>query len=121
MVPVRFADTSYLTDQFRIVPVPDALPGLKRRKGLTSWKVATQLADGSLNWHETHAEHLGFADGLEGGVNALSMDLQEDTGYLAGRQAGQEKKSGKKDAKVKRWPETVYAPENVESLGLEHA
>jgi multisite-specific tRNA:(cytosine-C5)-methyltransferase len=53
---------TYLAGQLKLVDVSDHLPELKRRPGLTSWKVATQApasqdADKPLIWHDTFEEY----------------------------------------------------------------
>lgn len=105
--------------QFRIVPEPDALKGLKRRSGISNWKVASQETDGTMLWHSSYAHHIGFVDGYLGTRDASSDSLQEDSDYAAGVEAGKEKKSAGANFKAKRYPESVFPPSNAAELGLE--
>lgn len=107
--------------QFKIIPVPDRLAGLKRRAGMTRWKTATQLGDGSLQWHESFAHHLGFVNAFAQNDEGANDDMQKDPEYMAGKALGRERKEAGAEMKVKRWAETVFPPSNVDSLGLEHA
>jgi len=107
--------------QFRIVPVSERLPGLKRRAGLTSWKVATSNSDGSMNWHESYAQHMGFINGIAGNDEGASENLRADPAYVAGKEAGAASKASGASMKPKRWAQTVFAPSNADQLGLEHA
>jgi multisite-specific tRNA:(cytosine-C5)-methyltransferase len=81
--------------QFSIVEVSDHLPLLKRRKGITSWKVATQPegSQGPLVYHESYA---AYRERVESGEE---------------RERDRDPKRG--------LPETIWAPENVAELGLE--
>lgn len=107
--------------QFRIVPVSERLQGLKRRAGLTSWKVATQTSGGELNWHESYAQHLGFVNGVANSDEGANDAVKADPEYAAGKEAGAAFKASGGAMKPKRWAETVFAPKNADSLGLEHA
>ena len=78
---------------FSLVDVSDHLPKLKRRPGLSQWKVATQ-PDGKgadVVWHETHADYIqSVKDGKE------------------------------KDKDVKRaLPSSLWSPSNAAELNLE--
>jgi multisite-specific tRNA:(cytosine-C5)-methyltransferase len=81
--------------EFSIVDVSADYPELKRRPGMTSWKVATQPAgkDTDLAWHESFQSYRKRAD------------------------AGDERDKDK----MKGIPETVWAPENIAELGMEKA
>jgi multisite-specific tRNA:(cytosine-C5)-methyltransferase len=81
--------------EFSIVDVSADYPELKRRPGMTSWKVATQPAgkDTDLVWHESFQSYRKRAD------------------------AGDERDKDK----MKGIPETVWAPENIAELGMEKA
>ena len=43
---------------FTIVDVSSDLPALRRRPGLTAWKVATGSKGTAIRWHETHASYM---------------------------------------------------------------
>lgn len=107
--------------QFRIVPVSERLPGLKRRAGLTSWKVASQASNGDLNWHESYAQHMGFINGMAGNDEGAPESVRADAAYVAGKEAGAAAKASGMNMRPKRWAETVFAPKNANELGLEHA
>jgi multisite-specific tRNA:(cytosine-C5)-methyltransferase len=79
--------------EFSIVDVSADFPELKRRPGLTSWKVATQPEgkDTDLFWHESFESYRKRAD------------------------AGEEREKDK----MKGIPETVWAPTNIADLGME--
>ncbi|GFZ46615.1 Multisite-specific tRNA:(cytosine-C(5))-methyltransferase [Saitozyma sp. JCM 24511] len=81
--------------QFSIVDVSDHLPLLKRREGITSWKVATQ-PEGSQSPLVYHESYAAYRERVESG----------------------EERERDKDPK-RGLPETVWAPENVAELGLE--
>jgi multisite-specific tRNA:(cytosine-C5)-methyltransferase len=55
--------------QFTLVDVASRLPELKRRQGLTKWKLATQPegrgGERQLRWHETYEEYRKAVDGGE--------------------------------------------------------
>ena len=53
--------------QYKLVDVARSLPELKRRPGMSAWKVATQapISEGrKLVWHESHAEYMKAVDAL---------------------------------------------------------
>jgi len=84
--------------QFSLVDVSDHLPELKRRPGITSWKVATQAptAEGKkLMWHESHESYMVQ-------VEEALKDADED-----------EKK------KKKPLPPSAWPPANANELNLE--
>jgi len=107
--------------QFRIIPVADRLNGLKRRSGLSQWKVATQTSEGELTWHESYAHHLGFINGFAGNDDLASDETKQDSVYIKAKEEGAALKETGVAMKAKRWAPTVFAPENAASLGLEHA
>lgn len=81
--------------QFQIVDVSTDFPELKRRPGITSWKVATQPGgkDGDLVWQDSFESYRARAD------------------------AGQEREKDRD----KGLPRTVWPPANAAELGLEKA
>ena len=89
-----------LAGNFKLVDVSDHLPELKRRPGMTSWKVATYAtaeagSEKTLTWHETFK---GYEEKFEAALTEA------------------EKKN--KDRK-KPLPESLWPPANAEELNLE--
>lgn len=85
--------------KFKLVDVLDQLPELKRRPGLTKWKVATQTSSSEgkkLVWHDTFEEY--------------EKVYEEQFG------AADEKDKDKK----RPLPSTAWPPANATELGLEH-
>jgi len=82
---------------FSIVDVSGDIPELKRRPGLSSWKVATQPDGkrGELVWQETYE------------------------GYRSRVDEGKER--DKDTERNKGLPETAWPPANAKELGLERA
>ncbi|WOO79748.1 Multisite-specific tRNA:(cytosine-C(5))-methyltransferase trm4b [Vanrija pseudolonga] len=78
--------------EFSIVDVSDKLPNLKRRPGITTWKVASH-PDGKNIYHETYEA------------------------YRAAVEAGEERDKDKD----KGIPKTVWPPANATELGLERS
>ncbi|KAJ9107995.1 hypothetical protein QFC20_003681 [Naganishia adeliensis] len=130
--------------EFKIVPQPetDVLPGLKRRRGLTQWKIYSQDDQGALVYHPSQTHHFGyiagvrekrkqlgiedegfFQDDLEEAMRACLTRTEGDEAQRAvfeqGRAMGLEG-SGKITGRDKVLAESLWAPENVQSLGLEH-
>lgn len=83
------------TGTFKIVDVSNDFPELKRRPGITSWKVATQPngKESDLNWHDTFEQYRESVD------SGKERERDRDKGLS----------------------KTVWAPENVAELGLEKA
>ncbi|KAJ9113207.1 hypothetical protein QFC22_006046 [Naganishia vaughanmartiniae] len=129
---------------FKIVPQPadKVLPGLKRRSGLTKWKIYSQDEQGELVFHPSRIHHFGYVAGVrekrkERGIEDVFF-LQEDVveelrACQAAVEGDEEKKkeydagyavglagSGKITGRDKVLAESLWAPENVASLGLEH-
>jgi multisite-specific tRNA:(cytosine-C5)-methyltransferase len=130
--------------EFKIVPQPetDVLPGLKRRRGLTQWKIYSQDDQGALVYHPSQTHHFGyiagvrekrkqlgiedegfFQDDLEEAMRACLTRIEGDEAEKAvfeqGRALGLEG-SGKITGRDKVLAESLWAPENAQSLGLEH-
>jgi multisite-specific tRNA:(cytosine-C5)-methyltransferase len=78
--------------EFTIVDVADQLPGLKRRPGVSSWKVATR-PDEELMWHDSYESYRARVD------EGLEREKDKDKGL----------------------PRTVWAPANAAELGLERS
>jgi multisite-specific tRNA:(cytosine-C5)-methyltransferase len=78
--------------EFSIVDVSDKLPGLKRRPGITSWKVGTNGLEGTI-YHESYETYMATREGL----------------------TDEEKRQKKELAS------TLWAPENAGELNLERA
>ncbi|BEJ02785.1 hypothetical protein CcaverHIS631_0705800 [Cutaneotrichosporon cavernicola] len=79
--------------EFSIVDVSDKLPGLKRRPGITSWKVGTNGPDGTV-YHESYEAY-----------------------KVARDETPNEEEKGKK----KELASTLWAPDNATELGLERS
>lgn len=80
--------------EFTIVDVSNALPGLKRREGVTAWKVGTNSPDGTV-YHESY-----------------------DTYKTSLEEAGN---SDERRREKKELASTLWAPDNAGELGLERA
>jgi hypothetical protein len=82
--------------QFTTVDVSSYLPALKRRKGLTHWKVATQPegSKGPIVYHESYESYCVRVDKGE------ERERDKDRG--------------------KRLPASTWPPSNAEALGLEN-
>ncbi|ORX34458.1 S-adenosyl-L-methionine-dependent methyltransferase [Kockovaella imperatae] len=81
--------------QFSIVDASGLLPNLKRRPGLSSWKVATQTsgAEKQIVWQDSFEAYESYV-----------KDLPESD-----------------REKTRSWSSTLWPPANAEELGLEHA
>ena len=112
--------------QFKLVPQPSetSLPGLKRRPGLTSWKVASANPDKTLNFHQDRDHYVGFIAGhkaiLADGVKreAPSESEKNSESWKQGWKEGQEKDKAK--MKMKEYSESIWPPANAGELDLEH-
>lgn len=80
---------------YKIVDVSSDFPELKRRPGITSWKVATQPGgkESDLTWHDSFEKYRESVD------------------------SGKEREKDR----TKGLSSSVWAPENVAELGLEKA
>lgn len=131
--------------EFRIVPQGESvLPGLKRRRGLTQWKIHSQDDKGALIYHPSQIHHFGyiagvrerrkqvgiedaefFADDLEEALRNCLTRVEsegheaEREDYERGRAVGLSG-SGRITGRDKVLAETLWAPENAKELGLEH-
>jgi multisite-specific tRNA:(cytosine-C5)-methyltransferase len=129
---------------FKIVPQPadKVLPGLMRRSGLTKWKIYSQDEQGELVFHPSRIHHFGYVAGVrekrkQRGIEDaffLQDDVVEELRACQAAVEGDEEKkkeydagyavglagSGKITGRDKVLAETLWAPENVASLGLEH-
>jgi 16S rRNA C967 or C1407 C5-methylase (RsmB/RsmF family) len=131
--------------EFRIVPQPEGrvLPGLKRRRGLTQWRIYSQDEAGALVHHPSQTHHFGYLTGVREKRAALGITgdeyfLQDDVEEAlracvarleaddAAREVFDEGKalglagSGKITGRDKVLAASLWAPENAASLGLEH-
>ena len=89
---------SLISGQYSLVDVSAQIPELKRRPGITSWKVATQAptAEGKkLIWHESHETYM--------------KQVEESL-----KDADEEEKKKKKPMAASAWP-----PANANELNLE--
>ncbi|BGO95000.1 hypothetical protein NBRC10512_006535 [Rhodotorula toruloides] len=115
-----------LCPEMSILPVPDALPGLKRRPGLTSWDVL----DNSLKTAPRPGSKDAKApDAPEQPEEGVAVEQDNDKSTVGGSRGKGKGKKGKKadgpnnvDKKGQRkaWTETLWPRGDEKEKGLEH-
>ncbi|KAJ8292198.1 Multisite-specific tRNA:(cytosine-C(5))-methyltransferase trm4b [Rhodotorula toruloides] len=115
-----------LCPEMSILPVPDALPGLKRRPGLTSWDVL----DNSLKAApRSGSEDAKAPDAPEQPEEGVAVEQDNDKSTVDGSKGKGKGRKGKKadgpnnvDKKGQRkaWTETLWPRGDEKEKGLEH-
>lgn len=106
--------------KFKIVPADATLPGLKRRPGWTSWKVAMQDNDKNLIWLDSHAFYEGYLAGAGDKHSQTSNASAEGGQSDEWRRGYEEGRSGSGNFRERILAPTLWAPEGTSEMGLEH-
>lgn len=108
--------------KFRLVPTPKetVLPQLKRRDGLSSWKVAVQDNEKNIIWLDSYLFYQGYMAGSREKYRQVTTDEELATKSEDWKTGYEEGKSGTGSFKEKPLAPTLWAPEGAEHMGLEH-